>query len=95
MIIVQAFIGRQKIGQSFKIKPVADDVDALRKAVKKEIPNSLKAYDASDLLVYRPGTEVPVPRGVKALGSGVTVPSSTTREEPLIVVAPFPHKQVS
>ena len=101
LVWIQAYIGSQKIGGPFRIKPVPEDIYALTEAVIKAKPNGLKEYDASDLLVYGPGSKAPF-LNVEALAPdrALSFPTSATTKNdepgPLIVVAlPQQQKEVS
>jgi hypothetical protein len=86
---VQLLVGKEKQGQSFRIKPIPEDVDALKNAVKEEWGGRL-AFAAPELHVFAPGAD---PRTDTALKANALVPSDATYENPLIVVAPKPHQQ--
>ena len=87
---VQLLVGEEKQGQSFCIKPIPEDVNALKKAVKKERTVSLQRCDAAMLRVFAPGAD---PKTETALDPGDPVPGDTSSKNPLIVVAPKPHQQ--
>jgi hypothetical protein len=86
---VQLLVGKEKQGQSFRIKPIPEDVDALKNAVKEECTVSLQHCDAAMLDVFAPGAD---PRTDTALKANALVPGDTSSKNPLIVVAPK-HQQ--
>jgi hypothetical protein len=85
---VQLLVGEEKQGQSFRIKPIPEDVDALKKAVKEEWGDRL-AVAAPELDVFAPGAD---PKTEDHLDPGDPVPGDTSSKNPLIVVAPK-HQQ--
>jgi hypothetical protein len=88
-IWVQLFVGEEKQGQSFRIKPIPEDVDALKTAVIAEWGGHL-AVAAPLLDVFAPGAD---PKTEDTLDPGDPVPGDTSSKNPLIVVAPKPHQQ--
>ena len=87
---VQLLVSGEKQGESFAIKPIPENVDALKKAVKEERTVSLQHCDAAMLEVFAPGAD----RKTKdALDPGDPVPGDTSSKNPLIVVAPKPQQQ--
>jgi Crinkler effector protein N-terminal domain len=84
---VQLYIGEEECGGAFKVKTAANgDIDDLKKAVKKERTNDLAHCDAARLAVYSAGTEFP--KEEDELRPGKPVPTDSTDESPLRVVAP-------
>ena len=72
------------------IDPAPGYVFALKNAVKDMMAPDLGYCAVDRLRVYQPGTDVPPLGDVEALAPNAAVPSDTTLEEPLIVVAPPP-----
>jgi hypothetical protein len=89
-IWVQLLVGEKKQGQSFRIKPIPEDVDALKNAVKDTCTVLLHHCDPVVLDVFAPGGD---PKTETALQANALVPSDATYENPLIVVAPKPQQQ--
>jgi hypothetical protein len=83
---VQLLVGEEKQGQSFRIKPIPEDVDALKMAVFPE----LTPREVAKCLVFPPGAD---PKTETALKANALVPSDATYDNPLIVVAPKPQQQ--
>jgi hypothetical protein len=83
---VQLLVGEEKQGQSFRIKPIPEDVDALKMAVFPE----LTPREVAKCLVFAPGAD---PKTETALKANALVPSDATYENPLIVVAPKQQQQ--
>jgi hypothetical protein len=78
----------ESVGQSFRIEPIPQDVDALKKLVHRELAPELTHCSAARLKVYAAGTNtVPIPEGTKALNPGHPVPTNSTSDLPLIVIA--------
>ena len=71
----------------FKIRPIPEDVDDLKKKIKEAKPHDLGNCDADRLKVYAAGGD---PRKDEPLRPGKEVKTlgDTTDENPLIVVAP-------
>ena len=89
---VQLYIGNDKSGGAFPIEIASlrkDRIHDLAKAVYEAKDKSLGHCDAADLLVYKAGTDFPA-EGEAPLGPGKAVPTGTTDENPLVVVAPAP-----
>jgi hypothetical protein len=84
---VQLYIGKDKSGDVFDIDHVPNNISALKKAVHQANSNSLGHCDASQLFVYKAGTESPRIEEVKLRPSSI-VPKTTTDENPLRVLAP-------
>jgi hypothetical protein len=81
------YIGGEKNGSVFKVKPVPEDVNDLRKAVKEEWPE-LNETAAARLIVYPAGTSVENLDKASSLRLSGPVPDATTEDYPLIVIAP-------
>ena len=86
---VQLLVGGEKQGESFAIKPIPENVDALKTAVIEKWGGHL-AVAAPMLHVFAPGAD---PKTETALEANALVPSDATYENPLIVVAPKPQQQ--
>ena len=87
---VQLLVGEEKQGDSICIKPIPEDVYALKKAVKEDCTVLLHHYDPVMLHVFAPGAD---PNTETALKANALVPSDATYENPLIVVAPKHQQQ--
>ena len=83
---VQLLVGEEKQGQSFRIKPIPRNVNALKMAVFPE----LTPREVAKCLVFAPGAD---PKTETALKANALVPSDATYENPLIVVAPKQQQQ--
>jgi hypothetical protein len=86
---VQLLVGEEKQGESFRIKPIPEDVDALKTAVIAKWGGHL-AVAAPELRVFAPGAD---PKTETALDPGDPVPGDTNSKNPLIVVPPKPQQQ--
>jgi hypothetical protein len=89
-IWVQLLVGEEKQGQSFRLKPIPEDVDALKNAVKDKCTVLLHHCDPVLLDVFAPGAD---PKTEDTLDPGDPVPGDTSSKNPLIVVAPKPQQQ--
>jgi hypothetical protein len=87
---VQLLVGEEKQGDSFAIKLIPENVDALKTAVIEKLTVSLQHCDAAMLHVFAPGAD---PKSEDALDPGDPVPGDTSSKNPLIVVAPKHHQQ--
>jgi hypothetical protein len=85
-IWVQLLVGEEKQGQSFCIKPIPEDVDALKMAVFPE----LTPREVAKCLVFAPGAD---PKTEDTLDPGNPMPGNTSSKNPLIVVTPKEHQQ--
>mmetsp|Transcript_53162 Transcript_53162/g.57699 ORF Transcript_53162/g.57699 Transcript_53162/m.57699 type:complete len:353 (+) Transcript_53162:180-1238(+) len=87
--------GEEHEGEPFKISPIPDDINDLKKAVKTELETTLRHCDAANLSVYSPGTGVPIQDSESRLKANMVCSDilGVTYESPLIVVAPA-SKQV-
>ena len=83
---VQLLVSEEKQGQSFCIKPIPEDVHALKMAVFPE----WTPREVANCVVFGPGAD---PKTETALKANALVPSDATYENPLIVVAPRHHQQ--
>jgi hypothetical protein len=88
---VQLYIGKDKSGDVFEV-PSGNNIGALKEAVKEKRPNDLANCDAARLEVYNAGGEFPS-EDEAPLRPGKAVPTGTTDENPLRVVAPSGHGQ--
>ncbi len=87
-------MGDEKLGSSEIVEvPDGSYITHFRKAVKEACKRKLTDYDANDLYVYPSGTVVPVESGTLPIGSGKPVPTGTTDEKPLVVIAPQQQRQ--
>jgi hypothetical protein len=86
---VQLYIGEDKSGRAFKIEVDGKgDVDDLANAVYEANNNVLGHCNEAQVVVYNPGTEIPLNEGDK-LDPGDAVSEHTTSSKyPLRVVAP-------
>jgi hypothetical protein len=84
---VQLYIGEDKCGDVFDIDHVPKNISALKKAVYDAMDKDLGHCNAARLVVYNRGTGVPEGKEVP-LRPGKAVPTGTTDENPLRVVAP-------
>jgi hypothetical protein len=92
---VQLYIGKDKSGQVFPIEIASlskDRINDLANAVHQANSNSLGHCDASQLFVYKAGTELP-PKEEDPLRPSLIVPKDTTDENPLRVLAPENKQQ--
>lgn len=75
----------------FKIKPIPEDINDLRKKIKEEKPNGLKGIDADQLDLYPKQGEndksLPWGSGIGIIDPGDHVDEGTTSRDPLIVLA--------
>ena len=88
VVWVQLYIGKAETGRAFSIAVDSlpnHNVDDLTTAVKEKCPNVLAHCDAFQLTVYNPGGEFP--KEDDKLSPGKPVPTNTTDENPLRVVA--------
>ena len=83
---VQLYIGKTKSGEVFSIHPVPNNVDHLKKQVYQDSDKVLGHCNAQHLVFYNQGTELPTEEA--PLRPGMAVPTGTTDENPLRVVAP-------
>jgi hypothetical protein len=86
-IWIQLYVGKDKSGSVFDIDHVPKNISALKKAVAEERKDDVGSLHYSKLDVYNPGTEIP-PKDEAPLRPGKAVPTGTTDENPLRVVAP-------
>ena len=86
---VQLYIGKKKSGEDpFQVRvAVNSNINDLKEAVKEKRSNALATCDAADLLVYKLVIVDNKNEKVK-LKPGNAVPTGTTDENPLVVVAP-------
>jgi Crinkler effector protein N-terminal domain len=86
---VQLYIGKKKSGEDpFQVRvAVNSNINDLKEAVKEKRSNALATCDAADLLVYKLVIVDNKNEKVK-LKPGNAVPTGTTDDHPLIVVAP-------
>ena len=85
----------KKSGQPFKIQPVPDDVNDLKKAVMERCKKVLSHIDDHMLVAYPPGTEPPF-AGQEYIPANTLISSliaKTSYYTPLIVIAPKPREQ--
>jgi hypothetical protein len=75
-------------GNPMQLEGILRNVYALTKAVKEERSMALSHCDAALLIVYPPGTIVPIQKGTRDVKSWEAVPNDATGESPIIVVAP-------
>jgi hypothetical protein len=93
IVWVQLYIGEDKSCDVFKMRVGANhDIDDLKKAVHQARGKSLGHCDAADLVVYKAGTEFPTKEEDK-LRPSLIVPTDTTDENPLRVLAPLSQEQ--
>ena len=84
---VQLYIGKKTSGSPFKIRVEGEsDIDDLKKAVKEACQDDLGSLAHRKLVVYNPGGEFP--KEEDKLSPGKHVPTNTTDENPIRVVAP-------
>ena len=84
---VQLYIGKDKSGQVFDIDHGSKiTISALKKAVYQASAKSLEHCDPRSLEIYEAGTEFPTEEA--PLRPGLNVPTGSTDEKPLRVVAP-------
>jgi hypothetical protein len=83
VVWIQLYVGNQKSGRATKILCKPDlDIDDFTKLVKENQAVVLQSCNAEDLVVYPHGT-------LDFRGDGLsTTPDGTTKEQPLIVMAP-------
>ena len=85
---VKLFIGENDTGASvFGIYEFNGIVDGLKNAVKETAQRMLNHCGAFQLAIYPPETKVPF-LSTNCMGPGDAVPTDTTSDSPLIVVAP-------
>jgi hypothetical protein len=87
---VQLLVGEERQGQSFCIKSIPRNVNALKNAVKDNCTVLLQHCATPMLHVFAPGAD---PKTERALDPGDPVPGDTSSKNPLIVVAPKHHQQ--
>jgi Crinkler effector protein N-terminal domain len=88
IVWVQLYIGEDKGGDVFKMRVRANhDIDDLKKALAEECKDDLGSIHYSKLRVYKAGTEFP-PKEEDRLRPSLIVPTDTTDESPLRVLAP-------
>jgi hypothetical protein len=85
---VQLYIGEEECGSAFKVLVEATgDIDDLTKAVYQANDKVLGHCNPPQLAVYKAGTDVP-PKEEDKLRPGKPVPTDSTDENPLCVLAP-------
>jgi hypothetical protein len=86
------YVDGTQTGAAFKIKPVPDEVDGLKDAVKKKCADDLNGVTPANLNVYAVG-DYPETADERLLDPGDPVPTGTSSKNALIVVAQTPRQQ--